>query len=60
MSKYDYLHYFHFYFTNNLVNQHGLTFEEIIQIVEENQMISIIKRCLKLSQNTTYLDLVME
>jgi hypothetical protein len=60
MSKYDYLYLFHLDLLKMLMSQHGLTFEEIIQIIEENQMISITKKCLKLSQNTTYLDLIME
>jgi hypothetical protein len=60
MSKYDYLHYFHFYFTNNLVNQYGLTYDEIIKVIEENYDINIVKHCLMFSQSSVYLDLIME
>lgn len=58
MTNHDYLYYFHFCFTNNLVNQYGLTYDEVIKVIEENYNINIAKHCLMFSQNTNLLELV--
>lgn len=60
MTKYDYLYCFHGHITNILVNQYGLTYDEIIKVIEENYDINISRLCLRLGQNSTFLDLVME
>lgn len=60
MNKYDYLYINHVELLHLYTNNYGLTFDEVITLLNENGMFNIQKICLRLGQNSTFLDLVME
>lgn len=60
MNKYDYLYYNHLELLYLYTHTYGLTYDEVISLLNENGMFNIEKICLRLGQNSTFLDLVME